>query len=191
MSFGIADLILDAKFPDASHKLVALAFTTGPVRMVGHYEFSEADKVRWARIANTSPPEAECIVLLFIAFGILDMDGELVFLHEGRLRALAAGRMSWVFEPHPYDGKPEWTLDGVDDELDGQPRKRPIPAMYRLKVFARDGYKCRQCGSSDGLSCDHIFPESKGGRLELSNLQTLCRSCNSKKGATVPFGAQP
>lgn len=28
---------------------------------------------------------------------------------------------------------------------------------------------------------DHIKPESWGGETSLDNLQTLCRSCNSKK----------
>ena len=33
------------------------------------------------------------------------------------------------------------------------------------------------------LCADHIVPESKGGITALENLQTRCRSCNSKKGA--------
>ena len=38
-------------------------------------------------------------------------------------------------------------------------------------------------GSQRNSSVDHIYPESLGGTLELSNLQTLSASpCNSRKG---------
>jgi len=42
---------------------------------------------------------------------------------------------------------------------------------------------CHRSGKRKNLTIDHIHPESKGGTLDLSNLQTLCKSCNSKKGA--------
>ena len=41
---------------------------------------------------------------------------------------------------------------------------------------------CRNCGSILALTIDHIIPMSKGGRDDLSNLQCLCKSCNSSKG---------
>ena len=63
--------------------------------------------------------------------------------------------------------------------------KTKIPNDIRVQVFKRDGYQCQHCGSADDLSVDHIHPESKGGKLEIDNLQTLCRSCNSKKGVKV------
>ena len=64
-----------------------------------------------------------------------------------------------------------------------QPSRPPIPARVRELVYARDGYACRHCGSTERLSIDHIIPWSKGGAHEESNFQTLCRSCNSSKGA--------
>lgn len=54
----------------------------------------------------------------------------------------------------------------------------------RLQVFERDAYRCRQCGDWHDLTLDHIIPQSHGGPTTLENLQTLCRSCNSKKGAS-------
>lgn len=65
-------------------------------------------------------------------------------------------------------------------------RKKTISDKIRLKVFARDFYKCKNCGINKNLSVDHIIPESKGRTLDLDNLQTLCRPCNSRKGSKVP-----
>lgn len=66
--------------------------------------------------------------------------------------------------------------------------KRPkIPALMREKVFKRDDYQCKGCGEKDKrrLSVDHIKPFVHGGKDVFSNFQTLCRSCNSKKGAKL------
>lgn len=63
--------------------------------------------------------------------------------------------------------------------------RAPIPAELRAFVYARDAYRCVHCGSSEDLSLDHIHPWSKGGPDTAENLQTLCRSCNSRKGAKV------
>jgi len=49
-------------------------------------------------------------------------------------------------------------------------------------IFKRDKYKCLCCGGTKLLSIDHINPVSLGGDNKLSNLQTLCRLCNSSKG---------
>lgn len=66
--------------------------------------------------------------------------------------------------------------------------RRGIGSSVRLKVYAQDGYRCLSCGTSDDLTVDHIYPVSLGGTNELSNLQTLCLSCNISKGARVPDG---
>lgn len=52
----------------------------------------------------------------------------------------------------------------------------------RAFIIRRDGNLCLCCNSRKDLSLDHILPISQGGENKLSNLQTLCKSCNSKKG---------
>ena len=59
----------------------------------------------------------------------------------------------------------------------------PFTATQRVSVYARDNGSCVHCGATELLSIDHIHPWSKGGAHEMDNFQTLCRSCNSKKGA--------
>lgn len=62
-------------------------------------------------------------------------------------------------------------------------RKKRIGNQLRTEVYERDGYACVKCGSRRQLSVDHIVPEIHGGPTEIGNLQTMCRPCNSKKGA--------
>ncbi|MFP5274858.1 HNH endonuclease [Coleofasciculus sp.] len=60
----------------------------------------------------------------------------------------------------------------------------PIPPEVRNYVFERDNYKCKSCGKTHldtQLQIDHIIPLARGGQNDISNLQTLCRSCNLKK----------
>lgn len=56
--------------------------------------------------------------------------------------------------------------------------KRP---EVRARIFARDHYKCRECGSAENLTVDHIISVYRGGIDEDVNLQTLCNSCNARK----------
>ena len=65
-------------------------------------------------------------------------------------------------------------------------RKKVIPQSLRLSVIERDNRRCRACGIGDvdALQCDHIVPESRGGKTSLDNLQALCGVCNNRKGNT-------
>jgi 5-methylcytosine-specific restriction endonuclease McrA len=68
--------------------------------------------------------------------------------------------------------------------------KQSIPSGLRAKVLVRDNFTCRWClrGREElealglTLHVDHIKPESRGGKMGLSNLQVLCSECNLGKG---------
>lgn len=60
--------------------------------------------------------------------------------------------------------------------------KKTIPKDIRWAVWERDNFTCQECGARKNLSVDHIHPESRGGEATMENCQTLCKSCNSKKG---------
>ena len=58
----------------------------------------------------------------------------------------------------------------------------------RLDTYAlyKAGYEhkpaCEICGSTKNLVIDHKKPLKHGGDNGLSNLRTLCQSCNTKQG---------
>lgn len=63
-------------------------------------------------------------------------------------------------------------------------RNHYISTSVRVDVFKRDNFRCVFCGATSRhtqLQVDHIIPVSKGGRNDLSNLQTLCWECNRGK----------
>jgi len=63
-------------------------------------------------------------------------------------------------------------------------------AIWKKKVFALDGWKCRLCNckvqkkdiyAPNAAELDHIIPISKGGTHTYDNVQTLCRRCNANR----------
>ena len=66
---------------------------------------------------------------------------------------------------------------------------RNISAKLRAEVLDRNGFTCQMCGLTPGdidpstrrkvrLHIGHIVDKSIGGKEELSNLRTLCSTCN-------------
>lgn len=81
-----------------------------------------------------------------------------------------------------YKDKPIW------DAISRVERAR-VSNKMRFAVYRRDHYRCVKCGRKTAdLEIDHIIPIAKGGKTEFNNLQTLCHSCNVKKGDTVEKG---
>ena len=73
----------------------------------------------------------------------------------------------------------------MHQELDGAPRREPIPREVRLAVWRRDGGRCVECASDFELQYDHVIPFSLGGATSVENLQLLCADCNRAKGAAL------
>lgn len=67
----------------------------------------------------------------------------------------------------------------------------------RMKILARDGYKCVYCGATPArahLQVDHVVPRSRGGSDHSTNLVTSCFDCNNGKRADdlpLPAGITP
>lgn len=77
---------------------------------------------------------------------------------------------------------------------------RSISAKLRAEVLDRNGFTCQMCGLTPGdvdpftdrkvrLHIGHIVDKSLGGRDELTNLRSLCSTCN--QGAKNVTGEKP
>jgi 5-methylcytosine-specific restriction endonuclease McrA len=55
--------------------------------------------------------------------------------------------------------------------------------ISRRALFARDGWRCVYCGTTNGrLTLDHVVPRSRGGESSWENVVTSCAPCNLRKG---------
>ncbi|MCZ2798979.1 HNH endonuclease [Vibrio alginolyticus] len=65
--------------------------------------------------------------------------------------------------------------------------------LLRVLIFDAYGEKCMKCNSYQDLAVDHIAPRIHYPNLKLdpSNMQILCRSCNSSKGAWKHIDFRP
>ena len=74
-------------------------------------------------------------------------------------------------------------------------KKKAIPLPLRRQVIERDRGYCRYCGKRGAVhrwvrsswisiehEIDHVFPESRGGKMALEILVVACRRCNRRKG---------
>ena len=54
-----------------------------------------------------------------------------------------------------------------------------IPRETRRQAYARDGYRCALCDSTQTIQIHHVIYRSRGGSNNLHNLITLCSWCHS------------
>ena len=64
----------------------------------------------------------------------------------------------------------------------------PLPKEVHIKseLWGKQAGRCASCNralAQRDLTLDHIVPKSRGGGDEKTNMQLLCTSCNSSKGA--------
>jgi 5-methylcytosine-specific restriction protein A len=107
---------------------------------------------------------------------------------------ISKGRSSRVFIDNDLGVLKSLLSTGADsfrnykEHIRNQPRRDAQAFIGKKKIrtwlFNRDRWRCLSCASSKHLQVDHIVPVGKGGENRLSNLQTLCRSCNSRKSDT-------
>ena len=67
-------------------------------------------------------------------------------------------------------------------------RRKGAPGSHTLQEWnelkRRCNYTCQRCGRKEPeikLTKDHIIPISKGGTSDISNIQSLCKTCNCSK----------
>jgi 5-methylcytosine-specific restriction enzyme A len=126
-------------------------------------------------------PWVDLVVLVGVTGALLEGDREIFGL----------AFVAWLFFAYRVLVRIRAILRGDYPPPPAQGRKS-IPARIRCAVFARDGYRCRRCGSHHHLQIDHITPHSWGGSDDPSNLQTLCCSCTYARalgtlGSPGPF----
>lgn len=68
-------------------------------------------------------------------------------------------------------------------------REKNAEGFHTLKEWQdmkeRFNNKCAICFQDKPLTKDHIIPLSKGGSDYITNIQPLCKNCNSKKHNSV------
>jgi len=83
----------------------------------------------------------------------------------------------------------QYLLEELPPEKSSVKFSRPISAKLRAEILDRNRFTCQMCGHSPGeidsvtgrkvrLHIGQINDKSRGGKEELSNLRTLCSTCN-------------
>jgi hypothetical protein len=114
--------------------------------------------------------------------------------HNAELHFLPA-RKPWACSYCPCSGLDDAALEAYIEQWQAgrSVGARPgIPQVIAAAVLARDGLRCRYCGTavhrrrSGGprrLHLDHVVPWSKVREHRAENIVVSCRSCNLAKSA--------
>ena len=90
-----------------------------------------------------------------------------------------------VMERHFLLSDGHWRLKEGDAIVISRPMTRnALSTAAKAVAMARDGQRCAYCGDINGpFQYDHIFPVSRGGSDEATNLVLACMPCNMSKGS--------
>ena len=134
----------------------------------------EEDEKRWAREAADQDVSRDRILLL---------------MNEMWDEAESSGLSRWgdgsggeVLEWCKDEARRRWP-PVVNRSTPAEKERNKVTPKQTIRIFRRDGFACQHCGIHDDLTIDHIVPVIAGGLSRDENLQTLCKSCNSRKGA--------
>ncbi len=75
----------------------------------------------------------------------------------------------------------EHVFPGLSQDENVAVKRRVVTEELRQEVFARDEFKCVECGDHEKLNLHHIVPFCVGGETSADNLQTLCVGCHKTK----------
>ncbi len=134
---------------------------------------------------------------------LLDNIGRVIESHE--LREASGGASEYARRARELRDEEGWPILTHNDSADLKPGQyllstapdlnkpinfaRGISARLRATVIDRNGFTCQMCGLTPGeidpythrkvrLHVGHIVDKSLGGADEISNLRTLCSTCN-------------
>lgn len=133
-----------------------------------------------AQRARAGEPPERVHVYEKIADGIWSFNG--VFHLVDAWQEVRAGRLVFKFKLRLADAE---SIPQAMRPISLSPG-RLIPSAVKLAVWRRDRGACVQCGKTDELHFDHIFPFSKGGTsVAPENVQLLCARHNLEKSARI------
>lgn len=113
-----------------------------------------------------------------------------LFNNEGVLWKILYGDFQYFKRAFDHSMNRVLNMDEEENEpsqaIGSDKKMNLLTDEIRQQVFKRDNYQCQCCGKERrrgiSLEIDHILPIAMGGKNEPSNLQTLCKQCNSIKG---------